>query len=162
MQVLITAASKHGATAGIADRIGARFMEKGIASVVTDVAHAPDPSEFDAVVLGSGVYAGSWLKPARKYVETYAEKLAGMPVWLFSSGPLGDPPKPNADKAVNVSELVDSTDAIGHILFSGALDKEKLNLAERAIVAAVRSPDGDYRDWAEIDGWVDAIAQELQ
>jgi len=48
---------------------------------------------FDAVVLGSAVYAGHWLKPARELVDRSRDALAARPVWLFSSGPIGDPPQ---------------------------------------------------------------------
>jgi menaquinone-dependent protoporphyrinogen oxidase len=54
---------------------------------------------FDAVVVGSSIYTGRWLKPAKELVERNAEALRARPVWLFSSGPLGDPPKPEADPA---------------------------------------------------------------
>jgi menaquinone-dependent protoporphyrinogen IX oxidase len=52
---------------------------------------------YDAVVLGSAVYAGHWLKPAREPVGRLGTFLADRPVWLFSSGPVGDPPKPEGD-----------------------------------------------------------------
>jgi menaquinone-dependent protoporphyrinogen oxidase len=52
---------------------------------------------YDAVVLGSAVYAGHRLKPARKLVDRCGAALAARPVWLFSSGPVGDPPKPEED-----------------------------------------------------------------
>jgi menaquinone-dependent protoporphyrinogen IX oxidase len=45
-----------------------------------------DLAMFDAVVLGSGVYMGSWMPEAREFVEK-KKTLASMPVWLFSSGP---------------------------------------------------------------------------
>ena len=48
---------------------------------------------YDACVIGSAVYVGHWLDPARELVETHARALAGRPVWLFSSGPLGPPDK---------------------------------------------------------------------
>jgi len=49
------------------------------------------------VVLGSAVYLGQWMKPARELAERSAGAIASRPVWLFSSGPIGEPAKP-ADK----------------------------------------------------------------
>ena len=56
--------------------------------------------EFDAVVLGSAVYMGQWMRPARELAERSAAALAARPVWLFSSGPVGEPAKP-ADNPVD-------------------------------------------------------------
>ena len=46
--------------------------------------------EFDPVVLGSAVYLGQWMKPARELAERSASALAARPVWLFSSGLVGE------------------------------------------------------------------------
>ena len=81
-------------------------------------------------------------------------------MWLFSSGPLGSPAVPDHD-AVDVRDLVDSCAARDHRLFSGRLDKHTPGFAERAIVAAVHAPEGDYRDWDAIEAWAKDIAGQL-
>jgi menaquinone-dependent protoporphyrinogen oxidase len=162
MRILVAAASKHGATAEIATRIGEVFLAAGFDCEVRDFGEASDPSRFEAVVLGSGVYAGQWLKDARKFVDDHAAALQAVRVWLFSSGPLGDPLQPDDEEAVKADGLVAATGAEDHRLFAGALDKSKLGFAERAIVKAVRAPDGDYRDWVEIESWAGEIAAALQ
>ena len=48
------------------------------------------------------------------------------------------------------------------LVFAGKLDKDVLGFAEKAIVAAFKAPDGDFRDWEEIRGWASGIAQELK
>jgi menaquinone-dependent protoporphyrinogen oxidase len=161
-RVLVAAASRHGATAEIADALGRRLGEHG---VVADVARLEDVeglTGYDAFVLGSAVYVGRWLEPARRFVEANREELATRPTWLFSSGPLGDPLRPDEGKAVHVADLVESTGAVDHRLFPGRLRRDVLGFGERAIVAAVRAPDGDYRDWDAIAAWADGIAQSLQ
>ena len=35
-------------------------------------------------------------------------------------------------------------------------------MGERLIVAAVRAPDGDFRDWEALSAWAQEIARELQ
>ncbi len=47
--------------------------------------------DYDAVVLGSAVYAGHWLEPAKQLAERFVGQLLGRAVWLFSSGPVGNP-----------------------------------------------------------------------
>jgi menaquinone-dependent protoporphyrinogen oxidase len=138
MKVLITAATKHGATAEIATIDG-----------------------YDAVVLGSAVYAGHWLAPAKELVDRTGGALADRPVWLFSSGPVGDPPKPEEDP-VDIAEILAATKAREHRVFAGKLDKRQLGFGERAIVVGLRVPEGDFRDWAEIKGWASQIAHSLR
>jgi hypothetical protein len=54
------------------------------------------------IEIGSAVYAGHWLEPAKRLVERHRGSLSELPVWLFSSGPVGDPPKPE-EPPVDVS-----------------------------------------------------------
>lgn len=161
MRVLVATASRHGATAEIATRIGATLRDAGVDSDVCDIVEITDLSDYAAVVLGSGVYMGQWLKPARQFVEENAATLTEMPVWLFSSGPVGDPLKPAAADAVDVGSVVAAAGARDHRLFAGLLDKRKLGIGERAMAAVVRAPDGDYRDWKAIDAWAREIAAAL-
>jgi hypothetical protein len=82
------------------------------------------------------------------------------PGW-FSSGPVGDPPRPGESDAVDVKEIVAAAGAREHRLFAGKLDKSKLSFRERAVIRAVGGHGGDYRDWDEIRGWAEAIATSL-
>jgi hypothetical protein len=41
----------------------------------------PLPISYDAVVLGSAVYAGRWLEPARRIVEEHGDELIALPTW---------------------------------------------------------------------------------
>ncbi len=163
MTVLVAVASRHGATHEIAETIGRRLVEGGLEVDVQRVEDVRDPSQYDAVVLGSAVYVGRWLKSARAFVDAHAEELAARPTWLFSSGPIGDPPKPEGgDKAVQVEGVVAGTHARGHRVFAGRIDRSRLNLAERAVASAVRAADGDFRAWPEVEGWAGEIAAALR
>ncbi len=93
-------------------------------------------------------------------MDRFDAALTAIPVWIFSSGPIGDPPKPDEDP-VDVAEIHRRTAAVEHRLFAGKLDKSKLGFAERAIVAALRAPVGDFRDWDEITAWAGGIASAL-
>ena len=104
MKVLVTAASRYGATGEIAEAIGEVLRERGLDATVGPP-EAATVDGHDAVVLGSAVYAGHWLKPARELVDRQRDALAARPVWLFSSGPVGDPPKPEEDP-VDVAAVV--------------------------------------------------------
>jgi menaquinone-dependent protoporphyrinogen oxidase len=161
MRVLVTAASRHGATTGIAEAVAEALRGGGLTVdlVAPEDVNALEP--YDAIVLGSGVYAGRWIDSARTFAERHADELVTRPVWLFSSGPIGDPPKPVEDPP-EVAGLVERLAARGHRTFAGRLDREELGFLERTVTRALRAPDGDFRDWDAIRAWATEIASELQ
>jgi menaquinone-dependent protoporphyrinogen oxidase len=165
MTVLVAAATRHGGTREIAERIGADLTERGFDVEVGRPQDVKDVSHYEAVVLGSAIYFGNWMKDARRFVEAHAGELAERPTWLFASGSItGDPPvadDPNALRPSVVDELVSSTRAREHKLFAGKLDRSALSLPERLPVRMARGREGDWRDWHEVDEWADRIAREL-
>jgi menaquinone-dependent protoporphyrinogen oxidase len=166
MKILVAVASRHGATTEIADEIG-----KTVEAVLLDEGDTPEihvlstdnvttVGEFDAVILGSAVYMGHWLDSAKKLAENQHEALHAMPVWLFSSGPVGERVKPGEAPAA-IPELVEALGARGHRLFGGKIDRNSMRFAERAVVTALRVKDCDSRDWPTIRGWGREIAIAL-
>jgi menaquinone-dependent protoporphyrinogen oxidase len=160
MRVLVSVASKHGATAEIADRIGEVLTGAGIDTDVRPPDVVLGVAQYDAVILGSGVYAGHWLGAARQLVEREEVALQARPVWLFSSGPIGDPAKPPTDP-VDVEAVQKRIGAIDHHLFAGKLDRKDLGYAERAIMKVVHAAEGDFRPWDDIATWASGIARTL-
>jgi menaquinone-dependent protoporphyrinogen oxidase len=160
VQVLVTAASKHGSTAEIAEHIGHTLADRGLSVTVAAPASVETLDGIRAVVLGSGVYAGHWLKEAKEFAARIPLCEPVPDVWLFSSGPLGEPPKPEEDP-VDVAEIESLTAARDHAVFAGKIDKSKLGFGERAIMVAVRAPEGDFREWDEIAAWAEGIATAL-
>jgi menaquinone-dependent protoporphyrinogen oxidase len=160
MRVLVSAASRHGATEGIGRAIAATLNEAGLDAVLLAPHKVSSVAEFDAAVIGSAVYMGKWLEPARMLVEAYRDELSRMPVWLFSSGPVGIPPRPagEPDEAVDLRAELGARD---HRVFPGLVDPEALGMGERLVVKAVRAPAGDYRPWEEIAEWASTIARSL-
>jgi len=161
LQVLVTAASRHGATQEIAKAITDELQAAGLETALLPPDAVTSLEGFDAVILGSAVYAGRWLEPARRFVERYRAALQDRPVWLFSSGPIGGQPE-KEDEALDVGGARTSTRARDHRVFGGRLDRGRLGLAERAITRVVRAPDGDFRPWDEIAAWAREIATELE
>lgn len=161
MKVLVTAASKHGATAEIAEQIGRQLAAGNLDVTVLPAEKVTTVDGYDAVVLGSGVYAGRWLDSAKKIVDRHGAALAARPVWLFSSGPIGNPPKP-MENPTDLPGLFERTGSRNHRLFQGRLAKSDLGLAEKSIVTLLRAPDGDFRQWQQVNDWAASIAQALQ
>jgi menaquinone-dependent protoporphyrinogen oxidase len=161
MKVLVCAATKYGATGEIADAVADVLAEKGLEVTVIPPGQVGAIEQFDAVVLGSAVYMGQWMKPARELAGRSAAALAARPVWLFSSGPVGEPAKP-AENPVDVSEILQSTKARDHRVFTGRLVRKHLSFPDRAMASAIRAAEGDFRNWAEIRAWAAGIASALQ
>jgi len=161
MKVLITAATRHGSTFEIASGIEDVLKSTGIETVLTVPERVADLNGYDAVILGSAIYAGNWLAPAREFVARTLWALRTRPVWLFSSGPIGDPAKPTEAPPV-VAEMLEATGAREHRLFAGRLERRDLGLAEKAIMTVIRAPEGDFRSWNQIEAWAMQIARTLQ
>jgi menaquinone-dependent protoporphyrinogen oxidase len=172
MNVLVVHASKAGATAGIAERIAGTISGSGHEAIARPADKADEPSHFDAVVLGSAVYLGHWLKEAKEYAEQHRDALSTRPVWLFSSGPLGTSRVDDEGRDLlevsaphELPELVGLLHPQEHRVFFGALEPTRLSFAHRALrkLPAGRKllPEGDFRDWEEVERWASGIAAQL-
>lgn len=159
--VLVAWESKHGSTAEISLAIAGVLRHRGLQVTLAEAGQTSSlDGDFDAYVIGSAIYAGHWMKHAKQFVHLHRERLLARPVWLFSSGPIGNPPKP-ADPPVDIAEVFECTAPREHKIFAGRLDRTHLSFTERAITAALRAPEGDFRDWEEIRVWAESIAAAL-
>jgi menaquinone-dependent protoporphyrinogen oxidase len=164
--VLVAYATKYGATAGIADKIGQVLDEAGVGAEVLPAEGVDDLATYKAVVLGSAVYAGQWRKQAAEFLQDNEKALAQRPVWLFSSGPTG---RGDPVELMNGWRFPESLQPIADRIrprditfFHGVLDLEKLNFAEKMIIKGLKAPLGDFRDWEAITSWAQAIAETVK
>ena len=183
-RVLVVHASRHGGTKGIAERVGLVLEKEGHEVEVAPASSMPSVGGRDAVVVGSGVYMGSWLDDGIEFLRANSGVLSSRHVWVFSSGPLpgSTKAKPVADPIENAlgpaegpgsggrRKLQELTDVIAprdHRVFAGAYDPSDppKNLAERFVRLMPGSkgilPTGDYRDWADIEAWALEISTQL-
>lgn len=162
MHVLISVASRHGSSAGIADTIAETLVDAGFEVAVVPPAEVTTVAPYDGVVIGSAIYAGHWLRDVRELIERFRLQLMERPVWLFSSGPLGDDAaRPSGDGA-DATAAVEATLARGHRVFAGRMSRDDLNLGEKVIASVVHAPEGDFRQWDDIRAWATEIAETLK
>ena len=175
MNVLVTYASRHGATKGIAERIAAVLGEAGLSAEAKPVDQVRSLDPHDAFVIGSAAYMFHWLREATAFVKRHHSLLSQRPVWLFSSGPLGT--ELVDDKGQDILETTrprefDELSALihprGERVFFGAWDPDAppVGFGERLLrlmpAATEATPAGDFRDWPAIDAWATEIASHLE
>lgn len=174
MKLLVAYASRHGATAGIAERIANRINEKGVTADCHEVGEVRDVTGYDAYVVGSAAYMFHWLKEATSFVKKNHDILAERPVWLFSSGPVGTDLVDEEGNDVLETSRPKEFEEFHRILqpedervFFGAWDPDAppKGMAERMFrkmpVSKDLLPAGDFRDWDAIDAWSDGIVTAL-
>jgi menaquinone-dependent protoporphyrinogen oxidase len=161
MKVLVVAASRHGGTQEIGEFITRELKELGVDAEMRDAREQLDLARYDGVVLGSAVYMGNWLADARVFYQENRASLEGIPLWLYSSGPIGEiDPKPHGEPP-GIKDILDDGVALNHRVFTGRLEMKRLGLLERLIAKGVHVPEGDFRDWEDIRGWTHEIADRL-
>ena len=165
-QVLVVYATKHGATAEIAEKIGLVLRQAGLSTDVLPTDRVMNLHSSKAVVLGSAVYMGRWRKEAAKFLKANEKVLAEQLMWLFSSGPMGEGNPLELTEGWNFPKALQPiADRIrpGDIaVFQGEVNMEKLNFIEKWIFNKVEAPVGDFRDWDAITSWATAIADVLK
>lgn len=166
IRILVTYASKYGATAEIAEKIGQLLRQEDLQADVLPVNRVGNLTRYKAVIIGSAVYIGRWRKEAVKFLRTNEKLLAERFVWLFSSGPTGEGDPVELMKGWRFPEglrpIIDRIQPRDIAIFHGMLDMKKLNFLEKFAIKNVESPVGDFRDWDAITSWTTAIADELK
>jgi menaquinone-dependent protoporphyrinogen oxidase len=161
VQVLVAYATKYGATAEIAEKIGQVLREAGLHVDVLPVDRVSDLTPYKAVVLGSAVYVGQWRKEAATFLEDNEKGLAERPVWLFSSGPTGEGDPVQLMKGFRFPETLQP-------IADRIQPRHRLpwRIGSETSLAAghqgIKAPVGDFRDWETISSWAVAIADALK
>ena len=176
MRVLVAYASKYGSTRGIDDFMGEKLRQREIEADVKGVNDIEDLAPYDAFVIGSAVYMYHWMKEGKQFVLKNRKALSARPVWLFSSGPVGKEAKDAKGRDLRevsgpkeLDELRDAVKARGHHVIFGAFYGSRLTgmhalgykMARKSKEAREAMPEGDFRDWKEIEAWAAGISGSL-
>jgi menaquinone-dependent protoporphyrinogen oxidase len=126
---------------------------------VLSVGEIDDVTTYDAVVIGSALYMGRWLREARRFVRRNADALRRVPVWMFSSGPLDDSAKHRELLPTgSVRSLMTLAGARGHATFGGCLSADARGFPAAQIA---KHHAGDWRDLDQVAAWARTIAADL-
>jgi menaquinone-dependent protoporphyrinogen oxidase len=158
-RVLVTYASKAGSTAEIAAKISEAIARRGFSVDLLPVNTIGDLAAYQAVVVGTAIRAGSVLHEAKAFIEKNRAALAQMPFSLFIGClTLAEDTQENRKTA---SAYLDPLRALvmpaNEGMFAGVMNLKKLSLIERLIMKMMKSPEGDFRDWARISAWAEEV-----
>jgi menaquinone-dependent protoporphyrinogen oxidase len=166
-RVLVAYGSKYGATAELAEAIGAALKTSGLEADVRRARSVRSLEGYRAAVVGSAVYAGRWRSDALRLLSAQRDWLAAHDVWLFSSGPVGED-DPTADpaqterwtKPTKVQQAAREIGARDHVVFGGKVDVNRGFIRKKM---ALKLPEAtrDRRDWDEVAAWAEGIAATL-
>ncbi len=158
---LVAYASKMGGTKGIAEAIAQELQTAGIDVVVSDAGQVGAVDGYDAVVVGSAVYATRWRSEAVDLLARLAEAGTRPRTWIFQSGPF-ESITDQADRPVpkRVHRLAAALGAPVVTTFGGRIEPATATgFIARRMAAGPQA--GDYRDFAEIRLWAAGIAAAL-
>ncbi len=160
MKVLVAVGSKYGATREVAQRIAEDIEGHGFEVDLQDACDVQGIHYYEAVILGSAVYGGLWRRDASYLVKEHLAELKDKDVWLFSVGmeTVVEPGQP-LDEADGFAKDIGAHD---HARFPGALDWDKLNVGEKALIKVLNPPKGDFRDFSAVRDWAEEVAAQLE
>ena len=163
-RVLVAYASKAGSTAEVADAIGKRLADTGLAVDVRRAKNVRSVDGYAAVIVGSAIRAGQWLSEASGFVKTHREALAARKTAFFTLCMTlrQDTPEQREKVAAYLKPVREILEPDRIEFFAGKMDYRKLALAPRLIVKGMKVPEGDFRNWDAIGAWADALCREMR
>lgn len=159
MKVLVAHGSTMGGTEEIAYAVGQKLTMLGHAITVAAADEVRHASRYDAVVIGSSLYAGRWNGGCIRLIKQLIREGFTGPVWLFHSGPLGDEAADTSQPfPKRVATLAAQLDVRGWETFGGRLEEHPRGFIAKAMAKELA---GDWRDWEAIATWAEGIAAAL-
>lgn len=162
-RILVAYASRHESTAEIAGSIAAELRASGCSAALAETRTVADLAGFDAAVVGSALYLDRWDSSAIDLLRRERSALAGIPTWLFSSGPVGvGTATAHPERLPQPPDVAALADEIGAraTTFGGRIDPATGGLDIEVMTTAGLA--GDWRDFDRIRAWARAIAGEVK
>ncbi len=167
-KILVTYASRTGATAGVAEAIAKTLTKGGAAVDLLPMSDVKDLNQYSAVVAGSAIQGGQWLPEALKFVQTNKSNLSQKPFAAFLVCMTLAMAKGNYRDHVAtwMAPVRSIVRPVSEGLFAGSMDIGKMKsfgdrIKFKMSVAMGVWAEGDHRNWDAIHQWAESIRPKL-
>ncbi|MFO7843262.1 MAG: flavodoxin domain-containing protein [Bacteroidales bacterium] len=138
MKTAIIYATKHGCTEKCAHTL-ANELNKNAALINLDTSTDVNLNEFNTIIIGGSIYAGSMNRKIKKFMEKYLEILNTKKTGLFiCCMEEGEKAQEQFDNAFPETLR---KNAIAHGYFGGEFNFDKMNFFEKAIIKKIAQTD---------------------
>jgi menaquinone-dependent protoporphyrinogen oxidase len=165
VRLLVAYGTRGGSTREVGHRIARVLRARHIQVDVQAAADIQTVCGYSGVIIGSGIYNGSWTPEVIAFVRQHRFVLAHGAVWLFSMAAFGDS-HPLIGRLVRrepreIDELTETLRPRSYRVFAGVIDPRGWSRAGRVLLHGFGGRAGDNRNWTEITAWAESIATEL-
>lgn len=163
--VLVTYASRYGATCEVAEAIASSLRAEDLQVEAAPMDEVRSLRPYGAVVLGAALYLHRWPGTARRFLARHRRKLVERPVAVFALGPVKDPHDDEEWRASR--EQLDRElarhgwlEPLAVELFGGRFDPALLRFPLDRFAGS--EPATDIRDWDAIRAWARTLPAGLR
>jgi menaquinone-dependent protoporphyrinogen oxidase len=185
LKALIAYGTRYGATAGTSEEIGKILQGKGFDVKIVNVKEdkIKDISEYDLIVVASGMRMGKWVSEAEDFLKKFQKEFNQKKLALFVSTMKtvaereGKTEEGGVCSSRKVAEDIVAEYGLKPItmgFFGGVIDYNKMGFLMRKTMGWIKpqlEKDGfkevepgvyDLRDWDEIRKWATELAEKAQ
>ncbi len=158
-KILITYVSKTGTTEEIALKIGEILKEKGDVVDVKKVNEVKDVSEYEIVILGTGVRIGKVFSESVNFLKKFKNELEKKKLYYFivCLSVCEDTPENRKSLECYLNQLKNIVNPINYEFFPGRFYYSNVSPLFRPILKKVNIPEGDFVNWEKITTWINSI-----
>lgn len=163
-RILVTYASRYGSTTEVARAVAEELSTAGFDVDLLLAGPQLQVAKYDAVVVGAPSYGRTWLPDASIFVVGNKDRLAQLPVALFTLGTLGVKNPKSALReheqiVATLREFAPGLNPVSTALFHGSFTRSNLPLCLRVLDWMAGTPQGDHRDWGAIRNWAQRVGE---
>ncbi len=184
MKTLIVYGTRYGATAGTSEEIAKVLREEGFNVKVANVKKEKikDISEYELVIVGSGMRMGKWTDEAEDFLKNFRKELEQKKLAIFASTMKTVSEREGKTEDVAQMRKAALEDKVAQYnlhpialgFFGGVLDYNKMGFLFKRSMGFLKpqlEKDGfketepdlyDLRDWDEIRSWTKELAKKAR